>query len=163
MLPPRDCPERHSPPFTVTYPPFGIRAKFWPIVSVVSYCLYSIKLAGSTTIVIHYFVVTPYFEYVISYKYYFVLHLFSDSTSTPIHFILHLLFHFTQCLLFFLLVVGWASHSFFLFIILWLLVQANPLLPSYLIFPIFVSCPKFVADVYYWEIYISQYIYIYIY
>ena len=35
-------------------PPFGIRAKFGR--SVVSYCLFSIKLAGSTTIVIHYFV-----------------------------------------------------------------------------------------------------------
>ena len=98
------------------------------------------------------FVVIHYFEYVISNKHYFVLHLFFDSTSTPIHYILHLLFHLSQCLLFFLLVVGWASRLFFLFIILWLSVWANPLLPSYLLFPISVSCPKFVTDVYYWEV-----------
>ena len=50
---------------------------------VVSYCLFSIKLAGPTAIVIH------YFEYVISYKFYFILHLFSDSTSITIHHLLH--------------------------------------------------------------------------
>ena len=75
----------------------------------VSYCNYFeilIKLAGYTAIVIHYFVVIHYFEYIISNKHYFVLHLFSDSTSTPIHSILHLLFHLSRCLLFFLLVVG---------------------------------------------------------
>ena len=110
------------------------------------------KLAGYTAIVIHYFVVIHYFEYVISNKHYFILHLFSDSTSTPIHYILHLLFHLSQCLLFFLLVVGWASRLFFMFIILWLFVWANPLLPSYLLFLVFVSCPKFVTDVYYWEV-----------
>ena len=33
--------------------------------------LFSIKLAGSTAIVIHYFVHYHYFEHVISYKFYF--------------------------------------------------------------------------------------------
>ena len=53
--------------------------------------LFSIKLAGSTAIVINYLVHYHYFEHVISYKFYFVLHLFSDSTFITIHRLLHLL------------------------------------------------------------------------
>ena len=53
--------------------------------------IFSIKLAGSTAIVIIYFVHYHYFDYVISYKFYLILHLFSDNTSIIIHRLLHLL------------------------------------------------------------------------
>ena len=53
--------------------------------------LFSIKLASSTAIVIIYFVHYHYFDYLISYKFYFILHLFPDSTSITIHRLLHLL------------------------------------------------------------------------
>ena len=82
--------------------------------------LFSIKLAGITAIVIHYFVISLLWTYVISNKHYFVLHLFSDSITTPICCILYLLLHLSKPILFYLLVVGWASRSFKLFIALWL-------------------------------------------
>ena len=58
---------------------------------VVSYCLFSIKLAGYTAIVINYFEHYHYFDHVISYKFYFVLHLFFDNSSITIYHLLHLL------------------------------------------------------------------------
>ena len=80
----------YSSALSVTYPPFGIRAKL----AGNSYCklhFISIKLAGSTAMVINYFEHYHYFDHVISCKFYFVLHLFSDNSSITIHRLLHLL------------------------------------------------------------------------
>ena len=123
----------------VTLPPFGIRAKFWPRVSCKLLFTLSIKFWPRVSckfcaLFIILIMLSPT-SYILFYIYFLI--------TLPFPFITFFIYYFFSVFVTVISFGGRLSLPFkLLFIILWLFVQANQLLPSYLPFLIPVFSPK---------------------